>query len=236
MLVTVRRHSDATYTAPMDLGGPCEQLIRAVNAVRCTAMVGCVWRHTAKSNVSHLRVACGIWRLQVARKRVALAKSVEDEITDSVDRYHWWWRWWNTTAMTMALLAIISSFVASIIAATKNNGDQIVLAIIAGLPALILTIDRSLKSRERADWFWSLVLRYQEVERALTRKDIESEEASRRIDDIERMADATDPTKASSPDDYFGPRVSSPNNSAQNGGVNKYCGQCGRSLRDTDGQ
>jgi hypothetical protein len=153
-----------------------------------------------------------------------------------VVHYHWWWRWWNTTATTMALLAIISSFFASIIAATKSIENPLVVAIIAGVPALILTIDRSLKSRERADWFWSFVLRYQEVGRALERNEIEINEASRRIDDIERMADATDPTKASASQNDVPTRKSCANCSAPNESVNKYCGQCGKSLRETEVQ
>lgn len=136
--------------------------------------------------------------------------------------------------MLMALLAIISSFFASIIAATKSIDNPLMGAVIAGLPALILTIDRSLKSRERAEWFWSFVLRYQEVERALKRNYIESQEASRRIDDIERMADATDPTKASSSQNDVRPSVSCPNCVTTNQSANNYCGQCGRSLREAE--
>jgi hypothetical protein len=172
----------------------------------------------------------------MVQKRSPQSKNVEDQIHDSVVHYHWWWRWWNTIAMTMALFAIISSFYASIIAATKGIESPNIAAIIAGLPALILTIDRLLKCRERADWFWNFVLRYQELARALERNDINSKEASRWIDDIERMANLTDPAQATPSHAEGGPRLSCPSCSAPNECVNKYCGQCGKPLRAPTGQ
>ncbi|MFO0944274.1 MAG: hypothetical protein U0930_26495 [Pirellulales bacterium] len=130
-------------------------------------------------------------------RKIKVSQDLKNEVTDSAIHYHWWWRCWNTIATTLALVAIISSFVASIMAASKTlDSYPLASAFIAGLPALILTIDKSLKSRERADWFWSFVLRYQEVERALRRNDIDANEALRRIDNIERTGDLTDPTKA----------------------------------------
>src|SRR5438046_2192923 len=119
-----------------------------------------------------------------------LAKSVQSEISRSINQYHRWWRIWGMTASMITIISILSSFAAGICAATKTIDNKFWAAVLAGLPALLLTFDQNFKFRARSDWFWNLVLHYQALQRALERGELTDEEASRKIDDIEDRANA----------------------------------------------
>ncbi len=135
----------------------------------------------------------------MAEAQPELAKAVQSEITQSIKQYRRWWHIWGMTASMVTILSILSSFAAGICAATKGNHHKFWPTVLAGFPALLLTFDQNFKFRARSDWFWNLVLRYQALQRALERGELTAKEASRKIDDIEDKADATDPTVTRSP-------------------------------------
>jgi hypothetical protein len=110
-----------------------------------------------------------------------------------------WWRIFGWTASSVTALSILSSFAAGICVANGAISNKLWGSALAGLPALLLTIEQSFKFRDRSNWFWTLVLRYQSLQRALQRGDVSDEEASRKIDDIEDKANANDPTISKSP-------------------------------------
>ena len=123
-----------------------------------------------------------------------LAKSVHSEIKTSIECYHLWWRIWGVTASSIAMLSILSSFAAGICAANGAISNKLWASVLAGFPALLLTVEQSFKFRDRSNWSWTLVLRYLSLQRALERGEISDEEASRKIDDIDDKAYANDPS------------------------------------------
>jgi hypothetical protein len=116
-----------------------------------------------------------------------LSKSVGDEIEQSVATYWKWSRIFDWSSGILILLAILLSFVAGINAAGKFIPEEYKLcsAVIAGLPALLLSIDRTFKLRARSEWFWNMLIQYQDVQRAIERGEMDLKEASRKISEIE---------------------------------------------------
>jgi hypothetical protein len=127
-------------------------------------------------------------------RKQELAQSVHSEIETSIECYYRWWRIFGLTASSVTALSILSSFAAGICVANGAISNKLWASALAGLPALLLTIEQSFKFRDRSNWFWTLVLRYQSLRRALQRGELSDEEASRKIDDIEDQANANDPT------------------------------------------
>jgi hypothetical protein len=123
----------------------------------------------------------------------ALAQSVQSEITTSIESYHRWWRIFGWTASSLTAVSILASFAAGVCVANGAISNKLWASALAGLPALLLTIEQSFRFRDRSNWFWSLVLRYQSLQRAWARGELSDEEASSKIDDIEDRADANDP-------------------------------------------
>lgn len=125
-----------------------------------------------------------------------LEESVSAEIADSIAVYCRWSKICDWVATILTALSIVASFAATVIVASNWHKENTVLvAIVAGLPGMLLTISQSCLLRERAVWFWDLVLEYQELQRAIERGEISFEDASRRIDTIERRANTKDPTR-----------------------------------------
>jgi hypothetical protein len=160
-----------------------------------------------------------------------LSQSVAEEISDSIRQYHRWWRIWGLVASMATVLSILASFVAGVLAATKSLTTTWLAVAIAGLPAVLLTLAQSFRFRERSDWFWDLVLQYQELQRAIKRGEIDDKDASRRIDAIERLANSIDPSKATSI--HGAPRsetLACPSCATPNAKSNKHCAECGMKL------
>ena len=125
-----------------------------------------------------------------------LSQSVHKEIADSIRQYHRWWHIWEFVASMTTVLSIFASFAAGVLAANKSLTTTWLAVVIAGLPAMLLTLAQSFRFRERSDWFWDLVLQYQALQPAIDRGDIDHKDALRRIDDIERFANSIDPSRA----------------------------------------
>jgi hypothetical protein len=128
-----------------------------------------------------------------AKSTADLAKNVDNEIKWSIEVNDRWWKRFSVAASIVLFLAIASSFVASICTATGCVHNTVVLPIITGASGLVLLIDSSFKLRERSEWHWKMILRYQELERALQRGDVDYPAASRRIDEIEDTGNAEYP-------------------------------------------
>ena len=124
-----------------------------------------------------------------------LAKSVAEEISTSVSHYYFWWRVWNSLSITATVTSIVVSFIASVVAATRSIQHPAWAAVVAGLPAVILSLSQTIRFAERADWFWNLIVQYQSLQRAIKRGDLTIADASRFIDEIEINANAIDPSR-----------------------------------------
>src|SRR5262249_50299766 len=114
-----------------------------------------------------------------------LSKSVAEEIQSSIDIYSRWSRIYEWSAPGVIILSVSLSFVAGVNAAHGFITNIVCSATIAGLPALLLSIERTLKFRGRSEWFWNMLIEYQALQRALERNEIDDSEASRRISEIE---------------------------------------------------
>ena len=115
------------------------------------------------------------------------SKLVTGEIEQSVATY---WRWshiFDWSSGILILLAILFSFIAGILAAGKfiPVGHELCSALVAGLPALLLSVDRTFKLRARSEWFWNMLIQYQDIQRAIERGEIDFKEASRKISEVE---------------------------------------------------
>lgn len=124
-----------------------------------------------------------------------LVVSVESDITESIATYYRWWRIWSLTDSIVTIAAIVASFAAGAFAAGSPIDNKLFAATLAAIPGLLLTIDQAFKFRDRSNWFWTLVLRYQSLQRALERDDVTYPEASRKIDEIEDEANSNDPCR-----------------------------------------
>ena len=112
-----------------------------------------------------------------------ISKAVGAEIKQSVATYWRWSRVFDWLSWTLTLLAILLSFIAGINVAGKFIPPEYALcsAVLSGLPALLLSVDRTFKLRARSEWFWNMLIQYQDIER----EEINFKEASHKISEIE---------------------------------------------------
>lgn len=116
-----------------------------------------------------------------------ISKAVGAEIKQSVATYWRWSRVFDWSSGTLTLLAILLSFIAGINVAGKFIPPEYALcsAVLSGLPALLLSVDRTFKLRARSEWFWNMLIQYQDIQRAIEREEMDFKEASHKITEIE---------------------------------------------------
>jgi hypothetical protein len=76
-------------------------------------------------------------------------------------------------------IAILSSFAATILVG-KQQIDSLLLAVIAGLPALMLMIDKTFRFRDRAKWHELYSLRVSEIRDAHQLGEMDANEAAKK--------------------------------------------------------
>jgi len=128
---------------------------------------------------------------------VGVKRSVAEEIQQSIDvNYRWWWIYdWGAASCLLA--SVILSFLAGINATAEFATSPFMNSALPSLPALLITIERTLKMSGRAEWHWDMVLEYQALQRSIERKEITSEDASHHISKIEAEGDRKYPALSS---------------------------------------
>lgn len=83
-------------------------------------------------------------------------------------------------------LSILASFSASIFIASKSEVDKFLLAIIAGIPGVIVVIDRSFDFAKRSAWGGMYRLELEELKDKILLTDIDPYEASKEFRQLKR--------------------------------------------------
>jgi hypothetical protein len=111
---------------------------------------------------------------------------LQKEIEKEIKRRRTYESWDFKLAHFFLWLSILASFGASIIVAADVAIDKIAVAIIAGIPGLIILIDKSFDFAKRAVWGAMYRIELEELKDELVFKKTEPYAASKKFRDIKR--------------------------------------------------